>query len=157
MAFLAIMNPIANAAVFVGLTSNMNKSLRNRVAIRALLTSFAIIFAFCVLGKSMFHVFGITLPALRIAGGFLVFMVGYQMMHGEQSKVHQPHDSELSTEDQNALDLAISPLAIPILAGPGTIATAMSFSANGCLEAVSITAAAFAVLCVITLFCFIYS
>lgn len=149
LGFFAIMNPLANTTVFVGLTSNMSAAERVRTATKALLITFAIILLFSVLGKTLFHFFGITLPALRITGGILVFLIGYHMLQGASSSMH-------STE-ASADNLAISPLAVPILAGPGTIATAMNFSASGELLAIGTTVGMFALLCFITWLCFFFS
>jgi len=149
LGFFAIMNPIANTAVFVGLTANNTAEEQKKIAFRALLISFFVIFAFALLGKTIFQLFGITLPALRITGGILVFLIGYQMLHGSSSKMHEGEHDEQS-------DIAISPLAVPILAGPGTIATAMNYSAVGSWTEIIITISSFAVLCFITYLCFIF-
>lgn len=146
--FFAIMNPIANTAIFVGLTGDEKKSDQIMIAFKALTISFFIIAAFALLGKAIFHLFGITLPALRIAGGVLVFIIGFQMLHGESSKMHKPGDA--------AGDISVSPLAVPILAGPGTIATAMNYSAAGGWVAISTTIGMFAILCLITFICFVF-
>ena len=150
MAFFAIMNPIANTAAFAGLASEMSKQEQSLVAAKSIIFTFIIVVLFSILGKSIFQLFGITLPALRIAGGILVFLVGYHMLHGQGSKLH-------SADDKSKSDIAISPLAVPLLAGPGTIATAMSYSASEGWGEVTITIIAFAVLCVITYTCFIFS
>jgi len=73
------------------------------------------------------------------------------MLHGENSKMHKPTD----TVDADA-DIAISPLAVPILAGPGTIATAMNYSATGSWGKIIITMTSFSVLCLLTYICFIF-
>lgn len=147
MGFFAIMNPIANTAVFVGMTGDYDDKKRRGIALRALLTAFFITALFCLLGKGIFELFGITLPALRLAGGVLVFMVGYNMINAKSEHNHAIEENQ---------DIAISPLALPILAGPGTIATAMNFSASGGLFHIGMTIVAFGVLCLITFFCFIY-
>ncbi|NQZ50383.1 MAG: MarC family protein [Moritella sp.] len=149
-AFFAIMNPIANTTVFAGLTGRMGKSEQVKVAVKSLTITFVIIVLFSILGKSIFHLFGITLPALRITGGILVFLVGYHMLQGKSSKLH-------TAEDNNDSDVAVSPLAVPLLAGPGTIATAMNYSSAGGWGEIIITISAFAVLCLITFVCFIFS
>lgn len=151
MGFFAMMNPIANTAVFVGLTTEQSKTERRNTAIKALLCAFMIVAAFCLLGKAIFDLFGITLPALRLAGGILVFLVGYHMLQGNPSKLHSENE-----ENTDKKDVAISPLALPILAGPGTIATAMNYSAAGNALHIVITIAAFALLCLITLVCFLF-
>ncbi len=149
LGFFAIMNPIANTAVFVGLTGKEEYSAQMKIAFKALTISFFIILAFAILGKTIFHLFGITLPALRIAGGVLVFLIGYQMLHGESSKMH-------TSQDNAHTDIAVSPLAVPILAGPGTIATAMNYSAAGGWIEISTTIVMFAILCLITFICFVF-
>ncbi|QKQ24021.1 MarC family protein [Candidatus Ruthia endofausta] len=150
MAFFAIMNPIASTAVFAGLTRNIGKSEQTKIAIKSLIITFVIILLFSVLGKSIFHLFGITLPALRIAGGILVFLVGYHMLQGNVSKLH-------TTQESIHSNVAVSPLAVPLLAGPGTIATAMNYSAAEGWGETFVTISVFAVLCLITFYCFIFS
>ncbi|WP_346776892.1 MarC family protein [Thalassotalea sp. G2M2-11] len=153
MGFFAMMNPIANTAVFIGMTANKSQQQRKNTTVKALLTAFVIITSFCFLGKGIFEIFGITLPALRLSGGILVFIVGYHMLHGSSSKLHSHSASDTGDEDK---DIAISPLALPILAGPGTIATAMNYSASGQILHIVITIIAFALLCLITFICFLY-
>jgi len=150
VAFFAIMNPIANTTVFAGLVGDMEKSKQTKIAVKSLLITFIIIVLFSVLGKSIFHLFGITLPAFRIAGGILVFLIGYHMLQGKNSKLH-------TSEEDNDADIAISPLAVPLLAGPGTIATAMNYSAGHGWTDIAITLSVFAILCLITYLCFIFS
>ena len=148
--FFAIMNPIANTPIFLGLTAEDNAATRKAVALRSLIIAFLLVTFFCILGKLIFKLFGITLPAFRIAGGILVFIIGVQMLHGEQSKMHSPTEEDNQNSKDSQLSVAISPLAMPILAGPGTIATAMSFSSTGNILQVIITIVVFALLCLIT-------
>jgi len=150
LGFFAIMNPIANTAAFAGLVGDQSKADQVRIATKALMITFAVVLVFSVLGNVIFNLFGITLPALRIAGGILVFIVGYHMLNGSGSKLH-------SAEQQEETDVAVSPLAVPLLAGPGTIATAMNYSASGGLTGIAITVAVFLVLCLITFVCFMFS
>jgi len=151
MGFFAIMNPLANTPVFLGLTSGTDRDTRRAIAGRALLLSFGIILIFAAAGKLIFEVFGITLPAFRIMGGVLVALVGYQMLHGgESSSVQDPSDDDKARSTQAELDVAISPLAMPILAGPGTIATAMNYASTGGLREFLVSMVAFLVLCAIT-------
>jgi len=150
LGFFAIMNPIANTAAFAGLVGDKDKSEQLKIARKSLIITFVVILAFSLLGKTIFHLFGITLPALRIAGGILVFPVGYHMLNGEASRLHSP--AQLSDSD-----IAVSPLAMPLLAGPGTIATAMNYSASASLMGIVVTVSVFFILCLITFFCFIFS
>ena len=149
LGFFAIMNPVANTAVFVGLTGGESRQAQKKIAFKALIITFCIVLVFAVLGKTIFELFDITLPALRITGGILVFLIGYQMLHGESSRMHSPQD----TDDA---DIAVSPLAVPILAGPGSLATAMNYSAAGSWMEIVITVSTFGALCVLSYFCFVF-
>ena len=83
-------------------------------------------------------------------------LIGFHLLQGNNSSVHQlKHEDNRKCRDA-ALDIAVSPLAMPILAGPGTIATGMNFAAQGGLFAVVVTVVAFAVLCVITYLLFVF-
>ncbi len=154
-AFLAIMNPIANTPLFIGLTDGLSTSTKRGVALRSVLLAFAIVAGFCFGGQVIFHAFGISLPAFRIAGGALVSLVGYHLLQGEHSRVHTPSEEDNTNSQEAAIGISISPLAMPLLAGPGTIATAMSFSAEsgtkGALEVIG----AFACVCLLTFLAFI--
>jgi multiple antibiotic resistance protein len=154
MGFLAIMNPLANTPVFLGLTGDDDTSTRRAVALRSLLLAFAIVSVFVLAGKLIFDLFGITLPAFRIAGGILVFAIGYSMLHGEPSRAHQATDATAAAREAE-LSVAISPLAVPILAGPGTIATAMSFVAERSLAHILVTLGSFALVCLISFALFV--
>ncbi len=156
MAFFAIMNPIAGTPVFLSLTSGDDKATTKAVALKSLIVAFVIIFVFSVSGKLIFEIFGLTLPSFRITGGIIVFFIGLHMLQGNQSSIQHPSEEDKQQSREAALSVAISPLAMPLLAGPGTIATAMSFSAGSGITAALVTIAAFAVLCVITYFFFIF-
>ncbi len=155
MGFFAIMNPIANVPIFLGLTSGDDEKTTAAVALRSLLLAFLIVAVFSVAGKVIFELFGISLPAFRITGGLIVFLIGFHMLQGHSSSIHQS-DEDTQKHREVALSVAISPLAMPILAGPGTIATAMNFSARGGLVDMVVTIAMFAVLCVITYVFFVF-
>ena len=148
LGFFAIMNPIANTPVFVGLTEGEDKESQKSIALRSLIISFFIVLVFAVSGKIIFKLFGFSLTALKLTGGVLVFIIGYEMLHGEPSKMHKHRDSDI--------DIAVSPLAVPILSGPGTIATAMNSSSKGGWGEVIITILMFGLLCIITYICFIF-
>ncbi|MDX1823501.1 MAG: MarC family protein [Thiohalomonadales bacterium] len=156
MGFFAIMNPIANTPVFLALTAEDKPETRRKVAAKALILSFIIIVVFSVMGKLIFQLFGITLPAFRIMGGLLVGLVGYHMLQGgEHSSVQHPTEEDKQKSLDAELEVAITPLAMPILAGPGTIATAMIFASTGGILEMLVTIAAFFILCVITYMFFI--
>jgi len=109
-----------------------------------------LIVLFVLAGRLIFSLFGITLPAFQITGGILVALIGYQMLHGQQSAVHQPTTDDQKASREAVLSIAVTPLAMPILAGPGTIAAAMNFATTGGISDMIVTIVAFAALCVIT-------
>ena len=119
MSFFAIMNPIANTPIFLGLVEGESYGDKKKIARKATITAFIIVVSFIIAGKYIFELFGITIPAFKITGGILIFYVGFEMLMSKRSRIHSNN-----SEDNN--NLAISPLAIPILAGPGTIVTAMN-------------------------------
>src|SRR4051812_32094889 len=87
--FFAIMNPIANIPIFLGLTAGFSAEARQRVALRSTLVAFFTVAVFTVLGQLIFSMFGITIAAFRIAGGVIIFLIGSQMLQGEVSPAHQ--------------------------------------------------------------------
>ena len=156
MGFFAIMNPISNVPIFLSLTSEDDQQTTRAVAFRSLMLAFVIIVVFSVAGKAILTLFGITLPAFRMVGGLLVLLIGFHMLKGNQSSVQHPDEEEKQKSREAKLSVAVSPLAMPILAGPGTIATAMNFASEGGLIKMVMTIVAFAVLCVITYLLFVF-
>ena len=152
--YFAIMNPIANTAVFTGLTASMNDADTREVARTAVVAAFSIVLVFIVMGKLVFEFFGITLPALRIAGGILVALIGFNMMHGKASSTHSAAEKSDGDHD-DVTSMGLSPLGIPILAGPGTIAVSMSYSASGGYLLMAINAVVFLGMCAVTYFSFL--
>ena len=146
--FFAIMNPIANTPIFLGLVENKDEKSKKKVARTATVTAFIIVAAFVILGKYIFEVFSITIPAFKITGGILIFYVGFEMLMSKKSKVHDPENKEGSE------DIAISPLAIPILAGPGTIVTAMNFVSKANYTQFGIVISIFALMIFLTYLAF---
>ncbi|QWT21791.1 MarC family protein [Bacillus sp. NP157] len=121
-AMFAIMNPIANVPLFLSLTDGLTEANRRKVA-------WAVIFAVsigCVvaaaLGGAILAVFGVTVNDFRLAGGVMVFLIALDMLHGAPSSQHAPTVSEAEAMAE-AEDVAVYPLSIPLLLGPGAIAT----------------------------------
>ncbi|HET6414995.1 MAG TPA: MarC family protein [Polyangiales bacterium] len=156
MGFFAIMNPIANTPIFLGLTEGDSADIRRAVARRALLVTFLIIVVFTISGRMIFELFGIGLPAFQITGGLLVLLIGFHMVQGHASRVQHPGNAGATPGLEGELDKAISPLAMPLLAGPGTISTAINFASQGGIGPVVTTLVTFFALCVITYFFFVY-
>jgi multiple antibiotic resistance protein len=148
--FFAIMNPIANTPIFLGLAGDKSDRVKRNIAKRATITAFIIVTAFVILGKYIFELFGITIPAFKVTGGILIFYVGFEMLMSKKSSIHNQESEE---ED----GIAISPLAIPILAGPGTIVTAMNHVTDAGYLKMGIVIAIFALMVFLTYLAFTLS
>ncbi|MFV0321473.1 MAG: MarC family protein [Alphaproteobacteria bacterium] len=147
-ALFAIMNPIANMPVFMSLVGDQDDKTQREIARKACITAFFIIAACVIGGNAIFKLFGLTIPAFKIAGGLLLFYIGFEML---QSKTNPTHTQPAPIDD----GVAVSPLAIPMLAGPGTIVTAMSEVTHRSYVHVIILLVMFALLCFITYLTFI--
>jgi len=146
--FFAIMNPIANTPIFLGLVQNQDKQSKKHIAKLASITAFIIVAAFVIMGKYIFELFGITIPAFKITGGILVFYVGFEMLLSKKSQIHSQEETEADDS------IAISPLAIPILAGPGTIVTAMNNVTNANYLHIGIVISIFGLMILLTYWAF---
>jgi multiple antibiotic resistance protein len=149
--FFAIMNPIANTPIFIGLTAEADQDTKKRVAKTATITAFIIVAIFTIAGKYIFELFGLTVPAFKITGGILIFFVGFEMLRSKKSSVN---DSKNVNFDEG---ISISPLAIPILAGPGTIVTALNFVTKTSLINIALVLFVFLIIDLLTYVAFIYS
>ncbi|TYC10567.1 MarC family protein [Bizionia gelidisalsuginis] len=143
-AFFAIMNPIAGIPVFVAMTEGADVATKERINRKATVTAFLIVAIFVVLGKFIFDLFGITIPAFKITGGILVFYIGFEMLQSAKSTIK--HLKNVAIDEQ----IAISPLAIPLLAGPGAIVTAMNFVTDVNLIHIVIVIFIFGLMCFLT-------
>lgn len=151
MAFFAIMNPIVNIPIFLQLTEGTSEQKKKEISKTATLVAFMIVVAFILIGKYIFQLFGLTIPAFKVFGGILIFYIGFEMLQSKKSSIHQ---NGAATYDEG---ITISPLAIPILAGPGTIVTAMNFVVRADLLHVMITIFIFSIIVMLTYLAFIYS
>jgi len=157
MGFFAIMNPFGNIPIFLGLVEDLDEPIKKKIAKKSIITAFVIVFLFSVGGNLIFRLFGIRLPAFRIAGGILIFAIAFELLNGKKSHQHHLRDEE-TDEIEDPTAIAVTPLGIPILAGPGTITTAMSFVGNRTnWPNISIVIAIFLIMCLITYVFFIYS
>ncbi|MEP3046680.1 MAG: MarC family protein [Roseibium sp.] len=121
-ALFAIMNPIANLPVFLSLTADRGAGFERKTAFTLLISLSLGAVVIGVTGDDILKVFGISLDAFRLAGGFLILLIALKMLSGEQSKAH--HGTDKEKEHHAAQENpAIYPLTVPILLGPGTIST----------------------------------
>jgi membrane protein, MarC family len=123
--FFTVIDPVGLAPVVVSLTSPFNSAQRKTIVTRAVLISAAIIFFFAVVGRYLLDRLGITLYAFNIAGGGLLFLVAVDMLFGRQSGTRET--KEEAEEALTREDISVFPLAIPMIAGPGTIATTILY------------------------------
>jgi multiple antibiotic resistance protein len=146
--FFAIMNPISNMPIFLSLVEGADETTKKRINIKSVLIAFIIVTIFVVLGKFIFELFGITIPAFKITGGILIFYVGFEMLQSKKSDIKHIKNTHF---DEN---IAVSPLAIPILAGPGTIVTAMNFVSNTTYVHIGLVILIFGIMCLLTFISF---
>lgn len=111
-----IIDPFAAAPIFVTMTEQYNKDQRRQAAFRACISALVILLVFAICGGVIFRLFGITVDALRIAGGILFFMMALQMLMGKEKS---------TGKESLDLDQAVVPLGIPLICGPGAISTVM--------------------------------
>lgn len=151
MAFFAIMNPMVNIPIFVQLTEGLDEVNKKKISRTANIVAFIIVVAFILIGKYIFQLFGLTIPAFKVFGGILVFFIGFEMLRSKKSSIH--HQGAVTFDE----GVAISPLAIPVMAGPGTIVTAMNFVVKASFVHVFITILIFALIIFLTYLAFNYS
>ncbi|HEX7980006.1 MAG TPA: NAAT family transporter [Gemmatimonadaceae bacterium] len=134
---LFIVNPISVIPTYLVITQKDTAERRARTARRACISAAAILIAFAVAGRQIFSVFGITIDAFRVAGGLILWVVAMDMLHGERRT--QEGQQEI-TEGATKEDVALAPLAMPMLAGPGAISTIMVLSsqASGMSEKIAV-------------------
>jgi multiple antibiotic resistance protein len=119
---LFIVDPIAAIPTYLVITQQETPTERRRTARRACIAMTVLLVVFAATGTMLFQAFGITLPAFRTAGGLILWFVAMDMLHGER-RTQEGRDEVY--EGQIKEDVALTPLAIPMLAGPGAISTAI--------------------------------
>ena len=123
--FFTIIDPVGLAPVVIGLTGHLNDAQRKTIVTRATLISAIIIAFFAVVGRFLLDRLGISLYAFNMAGGVLLFLVAVDMLFGRPSGTRETKAEEQEAKTRE--DISIFPLAIPMIAGPGTIATTILY------------------------------
>jgi multiple antibiotic resistance protein len=116
-----IIDPIGMTPLFVALTQGMGTARRRAIAIRACVTSALLLIVFAAFGEAVLGFIGISMPAFRIAGGLLLFLTALDMLF-ERRGQRRKGQADAAEEDEGD-DPSIFPLAIPLIAGPGSIAS----------------------------------
>lgn len=142
---LVIMDPVANAPVFLVLTADMDGGRRRRAAVEATVVAAVVILAFALFGQGILALLGISLPALQVAGGLLLVLVALELLR-------PPADgSATARAARPGQNVALVPLGTPLLAGPGAIAATMVYmsTADTALQVAAVIAALLVALVVV--------
>ncbi|MFN4274241.1 MAG: MarC family protein [Aliihoeflea sp.] len=124
---LVTIDPPGLAPLFLAVTAGMNRAERMQVAVRASVIGFITLAVFAVAGAAILSLFGITLPAFRVAGGLLLFYIAFEMIFERRQERHEKSAQRAITQDM-IRNVAAFPLAIPLIAGPGAISAAVLLS-----------------------------
>ena len=148
VSLFVVIDPIGMAPLFVALTAGMAPKKRRAVALRACLTAFALLTVFGLFGDKVLEFIGISMPAFRIAGGILLLLTAFDMLFERRAARRQNQ----ADEDDLSEDPSVFPLAMPLIAGPGAMATMILLNAKadvGWAETFAIHAAMGAVIVVV--------
>jgi len=124
VAVLVITDPLGNTPIFASLLNHYSPQERHSIIRRACIAAAIILIIFTLLGSVILKIFSITIGAFRIAGGLILFGIASHMLSAEKSRTRITPGEEM--EAQSKEDVAIVPLAIPLISGPGAIATVMT-------------------------------
>jgi multiple antibiotic resistance protein len=122
-ALFVVIDPIGLTPIFVALTQGMSATRRRALAVRACVISFALLLVFALFGEAVLEFIGISMPAFRVAGGILLFLTALDMLFERRQKRRRDQADEDDDEEEDDEDPSVFPLAIPLIAGPGAIAT----------------------------------
>jgi len=119
LTLFVIIDPIGLSSLFLAVTDGYSPSRRRGTALRAILIALVILLAFLFAGEPLLRYIGVSIDALRIAGGLLLFKLAFDMVLGRRERQTEEEEDEAHSRD----DVAVFPLAIPLIAGPGAFAT----------------------------------
>jgi multiple antibiotic resistance protein len=122
--FLVIIDPPGCAPIFASLTRGTSAAHRRAMAVRSSLIAWGVLMFFALLGKPMLNALGIELASFRIAGGVMLFMIALDMVFERRTQRREVRAQSIEGTPQ-AEDISVFPMAIPMIAGPGSIASAM--------------------------------
>lgn len=125
-ALFSVLNPIGTVPIFVGLTHGDDKTERSRISLWVAINVCIILVISFFVGKFVLEFFGITINALRITGGIIIASSGFSLLSGKFSK-KRGINKKVETETQTRNDIALTPLAMPMLAGPGSMSLLIAF------------------------------
>jgi MarC family membrane protein len=126
VALFSVLNPIGTVPIFVGLTQDDSKQECSRISLWTSINVFLILIISFFIGKYVLSFFGISIDSLRIAGGLIIVSSGFSLLSGKFNK-KRGINKKIETDAQKRNDIALTPLAIPMLAGPGSISLLIAF------------------------------
>ena len=126
--FVAV-DPIALVPIFASLTQGLNKDDIKKIYIQATIVSFFILSLFYIFGTAILDLMGISMSSFKIIGGLFLVVIAFQMVL-EQRQTRRQNTAEVALDDESIQSLAIFPLAIPLIAGPGAMTTALLIAEN---------------------------
>jgi len=151
VALFSVLNPIGTVPIFVGLTQDDTKKERSRISLWTAINVFIILIVSFFIGQYVLIFFGISIDALRIAGGIIIVNSGFSLLSGKFTK-KRGISKKAENDAQKRNDIALTPLAIPMLAGPGSISLLIAFYQEH-NETMEIIISSFAILAIaITIF-----
>ena len=123
-----LINPIGLVPIFISITQDYTKKERDIIALKAVIFSFFILVLFGVIGEFIFSFYNITIHGFRIAGGILLLKISFDMIESKRSRTKTTPKEEKEAEEKS--EIAYTPLGIPLIAGPGSIASIMILSSE---------------------------
>jgi len=144
--FFVVIDPPGCAPIFASLTNGATVAHRRAMAIRSVLVAAGILFAFALGGEAFLSALGVSLDAFRIAGGIMLFLIALEMVFEKRTERRENRANDVMASNED--DVSIFPMAIPMIAGPGSIASAMLLvsRSNGTNETLAVFGALAAVL-----------
>ncbi|OIQ30296.1 MAG: antibiotic resistance protein MarC [Bacteroidetes bacterium MedPE-SWsnd-G2] len=127
-ALFSIMNPLGSVPIFVGLSSDNSKQERNTIALWTAIDVLIILILSFFAGKYILSFFGISITALKIAGGLIIASSGFALLTGKFAEHKGMRKKGVKKDIKNRNEISLTPLAIPMLAGPGTISLLISYN-----------------------------
>jgi multiple antibiotic resistance protein len=145
--FFVVIDPPGCAPIFAGLTGGASAVHRRAMAMRAVLVAAAILFGFALFGEALLRALGISLHAFRIAGGIMLFLIALEMVFERRTERREDRAEKVKA-DEEITDISIFPMAMPMIAGPGSIASVMLLmsQSQGLGQSVVVLAAMLAIL-----------
>ena len=121
VSLFTMVNPIGEIPVYTAMTSNLSPQESRKVAFKAVITAFLILLIFALTGEFIFKFFGISVNSLRVVGGIIFLIMGYELLQARLTRTQ--YDDE--TVHEYMSDISVTPLGIPVICGPGAIASAI--------------------------------